>query len=496
MAYFPVATAKASSLLFADEVLVGPPEAKAKSKNKKARAREKAAQEAAATAAGLEKQEVCEMLGMKRKDRREAERKAAEAEQLASALVALKNSNPNPTTQLVIKKIDVNKQVLKAAVYKVQEQTTIYLKTNSNAELRKCVEEQQKAARVLVAEMVGYIVALGYVGANTGLRVLGLNPTPANPANATPITELDAPVIARAVKDNATLTTSALDLAKSFSAPTAQGQARMLTEASEAAYEVFTRPMVTESGASTPVITSKPTFGRVVVQTDAMLDPGTQTDNSKTYKTAPTLHGYAARAHTLFISAIEFVRSIIAGMWYMTGNLITAPFMRHREDLNVQTYFGFSMYWLWKTYMLCGYIMSLYCVDYAICQVWSVQCTNMLPTRTSPFYDISPVHVESQACGRISGAVRVGEVLGYVGMNGTDYDSIALFESAEQGKSRLFLYGLMHTAVLFPTLTAHTGVLTFLWYAGGDIKWLVRNAASNQRDNQEWGRRQGMVSVK
>ena len=93
-------------------------------------------------------------------------------------------------------------------------------------------------------------------------------------------------------------------------------------------------------------------------------------------------------------------------------------------------------------------------------------------------------------------AVRVGEVLGYVGMNGTDYDSIALFESAEQGKSRLFLYGLMHTAVLFPTLTAHTGVLTFLWYAGGDIKWLVRNAASNQRDNQEWGRRQGMVSVK
>ena len=73
MAYFPVATAKASSLLFADEVLVGPPEAKAKSKNKKARAREKAAQEAAATAAGLEKQEVCEMLGMKRKDRREAD---------------------------------------------------------------------------------------------------------------------------------------------------------------------------------------------------------------------------------------------------------------------------------------------------------------------------------------------------------------------------------------------------------------------------------------
>ena len=52
---------------------MGPPEAKAKSKNKKARAREKAAQEAAATAAGLEKQEVCEMLGMKRKDRREAD---------------------------------------------------------------------------------------------------------------------------------------------------------------------------------------------------------------------------------------------------------------------------------------------------------------------------------------------------------------------------------------------------------------------------------------
>ena len=193
------------------------------------------------------------------------------AEQLASALLALKNSNPNDTTKHVIQKVNVNRKVLQAAVSKVQEQTAFYLKTNSNAELRKSVEEQQKAARTLVAEMVGYIVGLTYVGANAGLRVLGLSQIP---ANATPITEWDAPVIARAVKDNATITSNA----KSFSAPTAQGQARMLTEASDAAYEAFTKPMVTQSGASTRVITAKPTFGTVIAQADAPLQPGAQTE--------------------------------------------------------------------------------------------------------------------------------------------------------------------------------------------------------------------------